>query len=340
MKNQRLLLWLIFIFTSALLLLNGCKGGTNSGTPPTKTYRVGIVQVASHPLLDSVRSGFTERMKELGYNEGQNIAYDVQNAQGQPTTAQTIVQKFVSDKDDLIFTIGTSPSQAAAKATTTIPIVFGAITDPVSAGLVKDPSRPGGNITGTSDLSPFADQLKLLLQVAPQVKTIGMVYNPGEANSAFGVEETKKAAAQLGLQIKTAPITSTNEINSSALSLADQVDAFYSGTDNTVVSALESLIKVAEEKKKPLLAADPDSVQRGALITIGVDYKRLGIESANIADKIIKGAAPGSIPVVYGPGSVLAINKAAAQAQGVTIPDDLLKRATNVYDKKEQPKTP
>lgn len=340
MKKERFLLWCTFFLAPTLLFLSSCNGGPNPGGNSTKVHRVGIVQVASHPLLDSVRAGFTGRMKELGYNEGQNVVYDVQNAQGQSTTAQSIVQKFVSDQDALIFTIGTSPSQAAAKATNTIPIVFGAITDPVSAGLVKDPSHPGGNLTGTSDLSPFADQLKLLLQVAPKVKTIGMVYNSGEANSAFGVAETQKAAAQLGLRVKTAPITSTNEINAAAMSIADEVDAFYSGTDNTVVSALESLIKVAEEKKKPLLAADPDSVQRGALITIGVDYKQLGVESANIADKILKGTPPGSIPVVYAPGTVLAINKAAAQAQGVTIPDELLKRATNVYDRKEQPKAP
>jgi putative tryptophan/tyrosine transport system substrate-binding protein len=185
MKKERFLLWCTFFLASTLLFLSSCKGGPNPGGNSTKVHRVGIVQVASHPLLDSVRSGFTGRMKELGYNEGQNVVYDVQNAQGQPTTAQSIVQKFVSDQDALIFTIGTSPSQAAAKATNTIPIVFGAITDPVSAGLVKDPSHPGGNLTGTSDLSPFADQLKLLLQVAPKVKTIGMVYNSGEANSAL-----------------------------------------------------------------------------------------------------------------------------------------------------------
>lgn len=306
----------------------------------TKTYRIGIAQVASHPLLDAVRTGFTEKMRELGYTEAKGVVYDELNAQGQQTAAQTIIQKFVSERADLIFTIGTTPSQVAAKATTTIPIVFGAVTDPASANLIKDPSHPGGNITGVSDLSPFEDQLKLLIRVAPQAKVIGMVYNPGESNSAFGVAETQKFASRMGLQVKTAPITSTNEIRAAALSIADQVDAFYSGTDNTVVSALESLIMIAEAKKKPLLAADPDSVQRGALITLGVDYKQVGIESAKIADKILKGTPPGGIPVMYAPGTVLAINMAAAQSQGVNIPSDLRSQATKVFDKKEQPPTP
>ena len=330
------------VFVVALQVLmfgNVVCGCHNNNSSPTnvKKFKVGVVQVISHPLIDSVQDGFLERMKQLGYKEASNIAYDRQNAQGQIASAQTIVQKFTSDRDDLIFTIGTSPSQAAAKATKSIPIVFGAVTDPISAGLVKNVAQPGGNITGTSDLSPFKDQLKLLVQVAPQVKVIGMVYNPGESNSSFGVSATKKAAAELGLKVITAPITSSNEINSAAASIADKVDAFYSGTDNTVVSALESLIKICEQRKKPLLAADPDSVQRGALITIGVDYKQVGIESANIADRILKGAVPGSIPVVFAPGTVLAVNTAAALAEGVKLPEDVLKRANRVYSKEETP---
>lgn len=335
------------ILTVAVLLgaamLTGCphqQSSNTGGNGSAKKYSVGIVQVASHPLLDAVREGFVGRLSELGYKDGDNVHYDVQNAQGEMTNAQTIVQKFVSEQVSLIFPIGTSPSQAAAKATRDIPIVFGAVTDPVSAGLVKDPQHPGWNITGVSDLSPFKAQLELLKKVAPTVKVVGMVYNPGEANSAFGVAATRKAAEGLGMTVKTASITSTSEVSSAAQSIADQVDAFYSGTDNTVVSALEALIKVAEARKKPLLAADPDSVQRGALITLGVDYKQVGIDSANLADKILKGASPGSLPVVYAPGTVLAVNKAAAASEGVTIPPDLLQKATKVFDKKEQPKKP
>jgi putative ABC transport system substrate-binding protein len=319
----------LLVFVVCLSLVPACgHRQTGDVSPPL----IGIIQVVEHPSMNAVREGFIERMAELGYRAGTTVNYRLTNAQGEMITARSITQTLLGSNAALLFTIGTTVSQTAAQSTKQVPIVFGAVTNPLNAGLLTDPDKPGGNITGVSDMAPFREQLMLLKDIAPTIKTIGMVYNPGEANSVYGVEQTQKYAKELGLAVKSRAVSSSNEVYTAAASLAPSVDAFYTGTDNTVLSSLESILKVAEEHKLPVLAADAESVERGAVASVGLDYKQIGRDCADIADKILRlHETPGTMPVSYASGRSIAINTAAARSQGVSLPDAVMKKASLIY---------
>src|SRR5690554_5690043 len=238
--------------------------------------RIDITQIVEHPSLDQARQGFIDRLSELGYAEGIDIVYDIQSAQGDLATAQTIARKFQSDGVDLILAIATPTAQAAAHIVKDIPILITAVTDPVAAELVESIERPGTNVTGTSDLTPVRAQLELLKEIAPNAKRVGIVYNAGEVNSVVQVEIARAAAAELGLTIVEATAGNSSEVLQAAQSLQGRVDAIYVPTDNTVVSALESVVGVAERAGIPLIAGEADSVAKGALATVGIDYYMLG----------------------------------------------------------------
>ncbi|HNV11800.1 MAG TPA: ABC transporter substrate-binding protein [Propionibacteriaceae bacterium] len=307
---------------AAMLLIAGC--GTSDDST-TKSVEIGISQIVSHPSLDLVRSGFQDRMKELGYVEGTNVTYDYQNPQGDQAALTNIANTF-TDKD-LVVAISTPVAQAMAQAVTDKPILFAAVTDPVAAGLVTSWEKPGANITGTSDMNPIDEQLALVKDVAPDAKTVGIVYSSAESNSEVQVTMAKAAAAKMGLEIKTATVTNSSEVQQAAKSL--DVDAFYVPTDNTVVSALESLLQVAEASKTPVVSADGDSVKRGVLASVAVDYYKMGQQTADMAVKILKdGVKPADIPVETQSEYSIVINPAAATRIGITLPESLTSRAT------------
>ncbi len=292
---------------------------------------IGIMQIIEHPALDAAKEGFIEGLAEEGYVEGENVKYDAQSAQGDMATAQTIAQKFVNDKVDMILAIATPTAQAAAKATNKIPILITAVTDPVAAELVQSLDAPGTNVTGTSDLTPVAKQLDLLKQLVPTAQRVGIVYNAGETNSVVQVNLAKEAAAALGLEVVEATASSTSAVYEAAQSLVGRVDAIYVPTDNTVVSALESVIKVAEESRLPLVVGEEDGVRRGALATVGIDYKALGKQTAKMAVKVLrKEAKPEEMPIQYQESIRLVINLQAAQKMGVTVPQSLIDQAYEV----------
>jgi putative ABC transport system substrate-binding protein len=292
--------------------------------------KVGIMQIVEHPALDSARQGFIDRLNELGYTSGKNITYDIRSAQGDMATAQTIAQKFVADGVDLILAIATPTAQAAANVTKTIPILITAVTDPLAAGLIRSYDAPGTNVSGTSDMNPVAAQLELAKQVKPSVRRIGVVYNAGETNSVVQVEAARAAAKQLGFTMVEAVVGNSSEVLQAAQSLQGRVDAIYVPTDNTVVSALESVIMVAERAKIPLIVGEGDSVRRGGLITLGIDYYRLGRQTGDMAARVFKGAKPAAMPIEYQDELSLIVNLQAAQRMGVTIPSDLLAKADEV----------
>ncbi|HHY45699.1 MAG TPA: ABC transporter substrate-binding protein [Firmicutes bacterium] len=302
------------------------------GSSPAKKIRVGIAQIAEHPALDAARKGFIDGLTAAGYVEGKDIVYDVKNAQGDMSLAQTIAQKFVNDKVDLILAIATPTAQAAASATDKIPILITAVTDPVAAGLVKSIERPGTNVTGTSDLNPVAEQMELLLEIVPKVKRVGIVYNAGEVNSVVQVEMAEKSAKKLGLTIVKASASNTSGVFEAAQSLVGRVDAIYVPTDNTVVAALESVVNVAEKRKIPVIAGEENSVERGCIATLGIDYYRLGRQTAKMAVEVLKGKNPAEMPVQYQKEMRLVVNLKAAQAMGVTVPQSVIKRADRVIE--------
>lgn len=293
---------------------------------------VAITSIVDHPALNAVHEGAKEALARAGFNDGKEISVIFENAQGQPATAVQIARKFVGDKPDVIIAISTPSAQAAASATRAIPIVFSAVSDPLSAQLVASVEKPGGNVTGVSDRAPVDDQVALIRELTPDVKTVGVLFNPGEPNSVSSVKELKEAAAKVGLTVIDAPATKTAEVQGAARSLVGKADAAFVPTDNTIVSALEAAAGALTAAKIPLYAADTDSVARGALASVGFSYRQVGEQTGELAARILKGEKPGDLPVVFAQGTDLYLNKGVAEKIGLTLPETAVTRAVKVID--------
>ena len=291
---------------------------------------VGITAIVDHPALNPARKGVEDELKALGWEPGKNIKITYQSAQGNAATAGQIARKFVGDKTDVIVAIATPSAQAAAAATKSIPVVFAAVTDPVAAKLVKSWNASGTNVTGVSDRLPLAPQIDLLLKVKPGAKRVGYVYSPGEINSVTVLKELKAELGKRGMTVVEAAAPRTVDIPSATKSLAGKVDVIYTTTDNNVVSAYESLVRVAQESKLPLVASDTDSVKRGAIAALGMNYYDIGRQTGKMVDKILKGTNVSTIAPETGKKLSLVVSPEAAKKQGVTLSDALVKQATEV----------
>ncbi|MBL0374659.1 ABC transporter substrate-binding protein [Rhizobium sp. KVB221] len=293
---------------------------------------VAITAIVEHPALDAARDGVKAALAEAGYKEGENIKFLYESAQGNPGTAAQIARQFVGEEPTVIVPISTPSAQAVVAATRDIPVVFTAVSDPVGAQLVKDMEKPGGNVTGLSDMSPVADHIKLIKEISPNVKNLGFVYNTAEANSVSTLAAMKAEAEKAGVTIVESVATKSSEVQGATRALIGRVDAVYIPTDNTIVSALEAAVGVAEEAKIPLYSGDTDSVARGALASVSFNYFDVGKQTGAIVARVLKGEKPGDIAVRVAAGSDLVINKKAAAKMGVTFSDDLVKRATKVIE--------
>ncbi|MBI5590959.1 MAG: ABC transporter substrate-binding protein [Deltaproteobacteria bacterium] len=299
-----------------------------------KMIRIGVTQIVSHAALDADQKGFEDALSTSGFKEGVNVIYDRQNAQGDMMKANAIAQKFIEEKVDLIHSIATPTTQAVAKITRDIPVVFSSITDPISAGIVPKESAPGKksgtNVTGVSDRWPVFLQMEMYAKFVPNAKQWGTIYNAAEANSVVHIKEMREAAKKLGLELVEATITNRSEVSQAVLSLVGKVQAIVISADNTAISDFETIVNKCNEKKIALFAGDVDSVQRGATAAYGLDYFLVGYAAGKKAVLVLKGLKPGEIP--WGPMEKfsLVINASAAAAQGVTIPPDLLKKADKV----------
>jgi putative tryptophan/tyrosine transport system substrate-binding protein len=294
--------------------------------------RVSVTAIVDHPALDAARQGIVEELAAAGYVVGKNLRLDYQSAQGNTATAAQIARKFVGDRPDVIVAMSTPSAQTVVAATREIPIVFSAVTDPVAAKLVKSWEATGGNVTGVSDLPLLDKHLVLLRQALPTAKRIGVVYNPGEANSVAAIAQLKKLAQPAGLSVIEGAAPRTVDVASAAQSLVGKVDAIYAPTDNNVTSAFEALAKVADQGRVPLIAADPSLAARGAALGIGTNYHDLGRQSGKLVVRVLKGEAPGSIASQVSPTLELLVNQAAARRQGLALSDALLKSATRLID--------
>nr|WP_066301051.1 ABC transporter substrate-binding protein [Arthrobacter luteolus] len=311
------------------LAATGCGGDTAAGS--SDMVRIGISQLVEHPSLDQARKGFIRAFEENGYTEGENLELDIQNAAGDQATATTIASTFASDGKDLVLAIATPAAQAAAQAITDVPVLFTAVTEPEVAGLVDSWDSPGANITGTSDLNPVKEQIGLIKELAPDAKSVGIVYSSGEVNSDVQVELAQEAAKELGLEVKLATVSNSAEVQQATESL--DVDALYVPTDNNVVSALQSVIQIAETKQIPVVVGEGDSVENGGLATYGLDYESLGYQTGLMALKILEdGADPAGMPVETLTEIQLIVNKSAAANMGVEIPAALLEKADKVIE--------
>ncbi|WP_193369587.1 ABC transporter substrate-binding protein [Pelagibius marinus] len=291
---------------------------------------VATTAIVEHPALDAARDGVRDELAAAGYVEGKNLRFLYESAQGNPATAAQIARKFVGEAPDVIVPISTPSAQAVVSATDDIPVVFTAVTDPVGAKLVGDPMMPGGNVTGMSDLSPIGKHLDLIKQISPDAKIVGVPFNPGEANSVTLLELIKKEAPARGLTIVEAPATKSSEVLGAAQSLVGKADVIYVPTDNTIVSAFEAVVKVGVDNKVPVYAGDTDSVPRGAIAAVGFNYYDIGRQTGKMVVRILKGEAPGTIPVEGVEITELYVNPAMAAKMGVTIPDSVIAKAKEV----------
>lgn len=319
---------------AAALLLTACGNGNGNETDAdgngdnggngeaAESYSIGVAQLVSHPALDASAAGFKEAFDEAGID----VEWDEQNAQGEQETASNIAGTFANAGLDLVHAIATPTAQAAAQQITEDPVVFSAVTDPEDAGLVDSWDEPGANITGASDMNPVAEQLELLVEIVPDLETVGVVYSSGEANSQVQVDLLNEAAEELGLEVEEATISASAEVQQGVESLT--ADAIYVPTDNAVVSALEAVIQYGQQNQVPILAAEADSVIRGAVATYGIDYHELGVQAGEMAIRILQdGEDPASMAVETLSELELTVNPEAAEAMGIEIPDEVMDRA-------------
>ncbi|MCM3324854.1 MULTISPECIES: ABC transporter substrate-binding protein [Cytobacillus] len=321
---------------SSMLLLSACgssgadeASGSGDNEKEQKVVKIGITQIVEHPSLDAAREGFMAALKDAGYEEGKNLELDYQNAQGDANNNMSIAQNLVTADNDLILAIATASAQSVVQSTKDIPVLFTAITDPISADLVKDLDKPGANVTGTSDTHPDAikNTIASIKKFVPEAKTVGIIYNDGEANSIVNVENAKKALEENGLEYALTAISTSSEVKQAAESLVDRSDVFYIPKDNTVVSALESVITVANKEKIPTFVGESDSVERGTFSSYGFEYHDLGYKTGEMAIEILNGKKPSDIPVGFPDNLELIVNKDAAEKQGVELTDKLLEGA-------------
>jgi putative ABC transport system substrate-binding protein len=314
-----------------LLLLAGCgTQGTQTTTTPSKTYKLGILQLIPHPTLDTFRKAAIQELAQKGFVEGKNLTIDYQNAQGNVNTAATIASKFVSDGDDAIFCITTPACIASAKATSTIPVVFGYVTDPIAGGLVTRLDHPGANVTGVIASVPVDGQMDLIRKILPTARTVGAIWNPGEPNSRSVVNQMKTYASHNGMTIIDANVSTSAEVSTAAKSLVGRVNAIFIPGDNTAESALPAVIQVCQTNKIPLFTADNSDVDQGTLAAYGFFAQDLGRQQGDMLARILGGQKPGNTNVEQPARFEVVVNLRAAQLMGVTIPDSVVQSAGRV----------
>ncbi len=302
---------------------NNESTANNDSNGSDKVFKIGVVQLVEHAALDASYQGFVDGLAEAGYEEGKNIKIDYQNAQGEQANCNTIASKLVNDKNDLILAIATPAAQAVANATKDIPILVTAVTDPADAKLVASNEAPGGNVSGTSDLTPCEAQIELLTKLVPTAKKVAMLYNSSESNSAFQVGLAKKAAAELGLETVDYTVSSSNEIQQVVESMIGKVDAIYAPTDNMIAAGMATVSMVANANNIPVIVGESGMVEQGGLATYGLSYYELGKLTGKQAAKVLEGTNPGDMPIEYLQVFDLFVNEEVAKQLNITIPADL-----------------
>ncbi|WP_320007892.1 ABC transporter substrate-binding protein [Maridesulfovibrio sp.] len=315
---KKILLFLVLLFMVTVPVIHSAQ-----------THTVSISQIVEHPSLDAMREGFKDRLKEAGFD----VIYNEHIAQGNQATNIQIANQIKGENPDLILTITTPSSQAVAQKIKDIPVLFTGVTDPVAAGLVKSLMLPGKNISGMTDMSPVLRQVELIKEFMPDIKTIGTIYNAGEANSIVLTNLLKEICKDFGIKVEEASIANSSGVYQAAKSLVGKCEAIYIPLDNTVVSGLEAAIKVCRQNKLPIFSADTDSVERGTVAALAVDYYRMGLQTADMAARILGGKRkPADMPVETLQNLRLFVNEKAAAKMGVKIPKQVMERADKIIN--------
>jgi len=321
MKKNILTIAMAILIVASLMACGSKADNTNSKADSSSEVsadakKVGVLQYVQHPALDKANEGFVAALEEAGIE----VDIEQQNAGGEQSAAQTIANKLVNDKKDLILAIATPAAQAVAGATTDIPVVITAVTDPAASGLVESNDAPGGNVTGSSDLTPVADQIELLTKLLPEAKNVGILYCTAEANSKLQAEMAMDALKEKGLTGVEYTVSSSNEIQTVVESMVGKVDAIYVPTDNVIAAGMTTVAMIATtEHKIPIIGAEAAHVENGALATYGIDYFEVGKLAGEQAVEILNGKSPADIPIAYLPKDKckLTINEEVAKELGI-----------------------
>lgn len=321
MKKNILTIAIAMLLGASLMACGSKADNTNSKADSSSEVsadakKVGVLQYVQHPALDKANEGFVAALEEAGIE----VDIEQQNAGGEQSAAQTIANKLVNDKKDLILAIATPAAQAVAGATTDIPVVITAVTDPAASGLVESNDAPGGNVTGSSDLTPVADQIELLTKLLPEAKNVGILYCTAEANSKLQAEMAMDALKEKGLTGVEYTVSSSNEIQTVVESMVGKVDAIYVPTDNVIAAGMTTVAMIATtEHKIPIIGAEAAHVENGALATYGIDYFEVGKLAGEQAVEILNGKSPADIPIAYLPKDKckLTINEEVAKELGI-----------------------
>ena len=322
------------ILATALLMI---------AAPVTAAERavVAVSQIVEHPALDACRNGLLDGLRAAGFVEGDNLTFKFQTAQGNPATAAQIAAQFVGESPDVLVGIATPSAQALANATADIPIIFSAVTDPVGAKLITDMAKPSANITGLSDISPVEQHVDIMQEIVPGLKTIGVVYNPGEANAVSLVELLKKAAQTRNIAVAEATASRTAEVQSAAQAIVEQSDIIYAMTDNTIASAIAALVSAADAAQTPVFGAatsyvvDDNGKAVGAVAAVGFNYYQIGKQTAEYVVGVLQGKKIADMPARIAVGTDIFINPAAARKNGVTLPPSLTANPTQIIGEKQ-----
>jgi putative ABC transport system substrate-binding protein len=326
MKKTMFVFFAVLLILTVVFSLSACNNGKSSDQ-----LKIGILKWVTHGALDEAEQGFIDALKDNGYVDGKNIIIDKQNANDNATTAASIADKFINNKSDLILCIATPAVQSLQSKTDTIPILGTAVTDYVRANLVTSNEKPGKNISGTSDLTPIAEQFDMLLAVLPNTKTVGIIYNSSEDNSAIQAEDAKAIAESKGLTVVIKTFNSVNDIPQTVESLVKNVDALWIPTDNMLASAMNVLIEKTMANNIPVVCSEENQVKGGGTFTIGINYYNLGYQTGEMAVHILKnGKNPADMPIEFQNKMSIAIHKTNADALGITFPADILKDAEDM----------
>lgn len=311
--------------------LSGCGGDSAAGSAADgdAAFKIGVLQLTEHPALDAANKGFVAAVEEAGIG----AAISQQNAQNDQSACQTIASKLVNEGCDLILAIGTPAAQAVAGATADIPVIGTAITDFAASGLVKDNDAPGGNVTGTSDMNPVADQIELLGRLAPDAKKVGLLYCTAESNSKLQIDLAADELEKLGMKGVEFTASSSNEVQQVAESMVGKVDAIYTPTDNTIASAMATIATIANEAGVPTVCGEVAHVEAGGLASLSINYEELGRRAGEMAVHILtEGADPAGMPIesMGAAECDLVYNGQTAEALGIDVAPLAADGATDV----------
>ena len=333
MKQKSLKKYFVIFLIAALVcgMLTGCGGGNDK-----EMYKIGIVQLVSHGAGEAAADGFKQALLDSGLVEGETVTFIEQNGQNEQSNLESIAQSFISEDVDLICAVSTSTAQVMAAATDEIPIVGTAITNYEETRLVESNEAPGYNVTGTSDQNPIEKQGELLLDLVPDAKNVGIVYNASEVNSQLQVANMTAYMQSRNVTVVESTFADINHMQQATQALVGKVDAIYLPTDNAVASSMAQVVTVAEEAKLPVICGAITQVEGGGIATCGIDYYKLGYQSGEMALKILNGEAePAAMPIEFANEDDLAlvINKGEADLIGLDIPQELLEQAQFVETK-------